>query len=102
MQRPRTLVPTTLMCSLLAVVPTSAANSPQFRGPTRDGIYPESGLAGQWPEAGPKRLWAAKGLGESYASLTVSTPMTFRPSSSNSLATREPMKPAAPVSKIAI
>ena len=55
-----------------ALATSAGANdSPQFRGPDRDGVYPASGLATQWPKAGPPLKWAAKGLGESYASVTV-------------------------------
>lgn len=35
----------------------SAADWPQFRGPTRDGISRETGLLRQWPASGPKVLW---------------------------------------------
>lgn len=56
--------------SLLASV-AWAAESPQFRGPERDGIFPEEGLLTTWPEAGPDMLWSAEGLGESYASISV-------------------------------
>jgi outer membrane protein assembly factor BamB len=40
---------------------------PQFRGPNRDGISPESTpLARSWGPAGPRRLWAVD-CGEGYA-----------------------------------
>ena len=48
-----------------------AADSAQFRGPNRDGIFPETGLLKSWPEAGPKRVWLATGLGKGYASVAV-------------------------------
>ncbi|KJF42540.1 outer membrane protein assembly factor BamB family protein [Draconibacterium sediminis] len=44
----------------------------QFRGPNRDGIFPEKGLLKQWPENGPKTLWVAEELGKSNAS-TIAT-----------------------------
>ena len=66
----RFLALTLLMTALLAT-PAISADSAQFRGPDRDGIYPESGLAKKWPASGPKLLWSAKDLGESYASVTV-------------------------------
>lgn len=34
-----------------------------WRGPGRDGIYPETGLLKQWPEEGPELLWSFEGLG---------------------------------------
>ncbi len=48
-----------------------AADSPRFRGPQGDGIFAESGLLASWPETGPEMLWAAEGLGETYASVSV-------------------------------
>ena len=62
-----------------------AADSPRFRGPSGDGVFAESGLLSAWPEEGPKNLWTAEGLGESYSTvsvadgavmLTVKTPVT--------------------------
>jgi outer membrane protein assembly factor BamB len=40
----------------------------QWRGPYRNGIYPESGLLKQWPEDGPALLWKAEGIGKGYSS----------------------------------
>ncbi|MFB3893012.1 MAG: PQQ-binding-like beta-propeller repeat protein [Phycisphaerae bacterium] len=34
-----------------------AGDWPQFLGPNRDGVSPETGLARTWPEGGPKELW---------------------------------------------
>lgn len=47
------------------------ADSPQFRGPNRDGIFPETGLLKEWPEGGPAVAWTTNGIGESYASLSI-------------------------------
>lgn len=47
------------------------AESPTFRGPERDGIFPADGLAQEWPADGPKLLWSAKGLGEGFSSMAV-------------------------------
>jgi outer membrane protein assembly factor BamB len=41
----------------------------QFRGPNRDGKYPESGLLKEWPENGPELLLEFKGIGEGYSSV---------------------------------
>ena len=60
-----------LLLSGLAATAPLAADSPQFRGPERDGIFPATGLAKSWPEDGPKLMWSVSGLGESYASITV-------------------------------
>jgi len=43
----------------------------QWRGPNRDGVYPDEKLLKNWPAAGPELLWAADGLGEGYSSAAV-------------------------------
>lgn len=48
-----------------------AGESPQFRGPRRDGCFDEQGLLKAWPENGPPLLWMTKGLGHGYASPSV-------------------------------
>ncbi len=35
----------------------SAADWPQFLGPTRNGVCPDPGLAAKWPAEGPPALW---------------------------------------------
>lgn len=37
-------------------IATVSAQS-QWRGPNRDGIYPEPNLLKEWPADGPKMLW---------------------------------------------
>ena len=48
-----------------------AADWPQWRGPLRNGLSTETGLAKSWPADGPKVLWAMKGLGDGYGSLCI-------------------------------
>ncbi len=48
-----------------------AADSPQFRGPNRTGVFEEKGLLNAWPEGGPAVSWTAKGLGRGYSSVAV-------------------------------
>jgi hypothetical protein len=48
-----------------------AADSPQFRGPNRDGILPEQGLLKQWPDSGPAVAWVATGIGKGYSSVSI-------------------------------
>lgn len=43
----------------------------QWRGPNRDGIYPEKNLLKEWPENGPELLWKYDELGCGYASAAV-------------------------------
>ena len=75
---------TPLRLALLAVLAVAggvdalaAADSPQFRGPDRDGIFPETGLLASWPEGGPKMLWSTDGLGEGYTGATVADGRIF-------------------------
>ncbi|HOD49725.1 MAG TPA: PQQ-binding-like beta-propeller repeat protein [Candidatus Hydrogenedentes bacterium] len=59
-----------LICAVIAGA-AAAADSPQFRGPNRDGKFPETGLLKEWPENGPPVLWVANGIGEGYASPSI-------------------------------
>jgi len=49
----------------------STAEWPQWRGPNRDGISPDTGLIQDWAARPPKLLWTAEGLGGGYASVAV-------------------------------
>jgi outer membrane protein assembly factor BamB len=44
---------------------------PQWRGPSRDGISTEKGLLSSWPNGGPRRVLAARGLGEGFAGVAI-------------------------------
>jgi outer membrane protein assembly factor BamB len=59
------------MGALMLMAVADAADSPQFRGPNRDGKFPETGLMKAWPEGGPPIAWVAKGVGKGYASASV-------------------------------
>lgn len=48
-----------------------AGDSPQFRGPNRDGIFEEKGLLKAWPEGSPPVAWVAEGLGRGYSSASI-------------------------------
>mgnify|MGYP001573229275 CR=1 FL=1 len=48
-----------------------AADWPQWRGPERNGISKETGLAKEWPKEGPKLLWQAKEIGDGYSTPAV-------------------------------
>jgi outer membrane protein assembly factor BamB len=45
---------------------TRAADWPQFRGPDRNGVSTETGLATRWPKDGPRLVWEMK-VGEGYS-----------------------------------
>ena len=60
--------------SLVANVAPAATLSgvwPQWRGPARDGVSTETGLADRWETAGPPLLWETEGLGGGYSSVAV-------------------------------
>ncbi len=44
----------------------AGADWPDWRGPNRDGVSAETGLAKQWPKEGPKLLWRIASAGEGY------------------------------------
>jgi len=66
---------TLLFVSLVAY----GGESPQFRGPNRDGHFDEQGLLKQWPDGGPPLLWVATGLGQGYASASVARGKIYVP-----------------------
>lgn len=59
----------TALC--LGSIAVFAADIHQFRGPDRDGHFPDTGLLKSWPEGGPPLLWEADFIGKGYASPTV-------------------------------
>lgn len=60
-----------LMTVLLTATLAGAGEWSQFHGPKRDNISTETGLLKSWPEAGPKLLWTARGLGYGYSSIAI-------------------------------
>lgn len=49
----------------------------QWRGPDRDGKYPETGLMKSWPEGGPRLLWHFDELGNGHASAVIAGNKVF-------------------------
>lgn len=47
------------------------ADWPQWRGPNRDGVSPETGLLKEWPAEGPALAWKMTGLGKGLSSVTI-------------------------------
>jgi len=56
---------------LLASTAFAQENQLGWRGPKRDGVYPEKGLLQSWSENEPALLWSSAGLGMGYSSPTV-------------------------------
>jgi hypothetical protein len=65
-----------ILAATTSVYTTLSAQS-QWRGPNRDGIYPESNLLKVWPSEGPKMLWSYEGLGIGQGSAAVSKEKLF-------------------------
>ncbi len=49
----------------------------QWRGPLRDGHYPDKNLLKQWPADGPKLLWASDTVGDGYGSPVITKDALF-------------------------
>jgi outer membrane protein assembly factor BamB len=63
---------------LLAVAHAGVARSaeaephwPNFRGPERTDISPDTGLLKSWPAEGPRLVWETAGAGRGYSSLAI-------------------------------
>lgn len=52
-------------------------NISQWRGPERDGKYPETGLLKEWPKEGPELIWKYEKLGVGHASAAVTNDKVF-------------------------
>lgn len=48
------------LTSLAVVVFLSAADWPQWMGPNRDGVWPETGILAAFPKDGPRKLWSTQ------------------------------------------
>ncbi len=49
----------------------------QWRGPDRNGHYPEKNLMKSWPVNGPELLWSFEGIGDGYSSATISNDIVY-------------------------
>jgi outer membrane protein assembly factor BamB len=58
-----------LVYILVLIMFSTNAQIYQFRGPDRDGKFPESNLLKEWPEGGPQLLLEFEGIGEGYSSV---------------------------------
>ncbi len=66
------ILPLLCLASLLCLNIHSQETA-QWRGPERDGNYPETGLLKKWPDAGPALLWHFEGLGAGHSSAVVTS-----------------------------
>jgi outer membrane protein assembly factor BamB len=69
-----------LVLSALFCVATGTnvyCQSSQWRGPGRNGIYPETGLLQKWPVQGPELLWSFEGLGAGHGNVGIGKDKMF-------------------------
>jgi outer membrane protein assembly factor BamB len=75
------------LISLLAIsalfINGSAQDPTSWRGPSRDGHYPETGLLKQWPAGGPQILWSFEDLGQGHSSAIVNQGKVYTTGMSN-------------------
>ncbi len=71
---PKLLLPLALCSTQLFAAP---ADIPQWRGPNRDGIFPDTGLLQQWPEGGPKLEWQIDKIGKGLAGVSIVNGIIF-------------------------
>jgi outer membrane protein assembly factor BamB len=57
-------LPTLIISALAFLLISCSDETAQWRGPNRDGIYPENGLLKEWPEAGPDLILKIEGIGK--------------------------------------
>ena len=63
---------------LLLLVPYLADSQiAQFRGPSRNGSYPDTALLDKWPEAGPELVLTVEGIGAGWSSAVTNNKAIF-------------------------
>lgn len=67
-QRKLNLAIISLTAILIATTGLNAQPQHGWRGPERNGIYPETGLLKTWPENGPQQIWESLDVGKGYSS----------------------------------
>ena len=60
-----------LILSMLINHLLSGQEIAQWRGPERNGIYPDKELLDEWPDEGPELLWSMEGIGKGFSSVSV-------------------------------
>ncbi|TFH19662.1 MAG: alcohol dehydrogenase [Bacteroidia bacterium] len=58
----------TALILAIAFTQSIVAQEVQWRGPNRDGIYPDKELLKEWPEEGPEVMFVAEDLGRGFSS----------------------------------
>src|SRR5262245_46956053 len=57
--------------SAFGAEPSTSKDWPQWRGPNRDDISPQTGLLKNWEAQAPKLDWKVQGIGGGYASVAI-------------------------------
>ena len=63
--------------TLLPASEPDTATWPEFHGPDRTNISPETGLLKKWPDGGPKLLWKFSECGKGYSGVAIAEGMIF-------------------------
>jgi hypothetical protein len=63
---------TAILAALVLAPAAAAADWPQWMGPNRDAVWPETGILDTFPEGGPKVLWKAP-IGGGYTGPAVAS-----------------------------
>jgi outer membrane protein assembly factor BamB len=71
MHHPRIALATALALAVLPDLRAAGPGWPGWRGPSRDALSNETGLATQWPASGPPLAWKATGMGTGFSSVAV-------------------------------
>ena len=68
------------LIALFSVLTDGFTQKPtSWRGPSRDGKYPETGLLKKWPAGGPEILWSYEQLGQGHSSAIVDQGHVYTP-----------------------
>ncbi|MEI8112776.1 MAG: PQQ-binding-like beta-propeller repeat protein [Bacteroidia bacterium] len=66
-----------LSFALLLLVFFAVAQPVQWRGPQRDGKFPDTGLLQNWPKDGPELIMKVEGIGKGYSSVVATDKYIF-------------------------
>jgi len=66
-----------LVIILLSIGLELRAQEVQWRGPNRDGIYPDTQLLKEWPEDGPEVQFVTKGIGRGFSSAVATSEIIY-------------------------
>ena len=66
-----------LLITLLLIVFVAVSQQAQWRGPQRDGKFPDTGLLQKWPEGGPELIMKVEGIGKGYSSVVATNQYLF-------------------------